>query len=71
MGNEERAMELLRPIMDVMSGSDGGVAFARLRFIFIPDILTSSDKGDPLSADFIRSLENVSKICAALLDGDG
>lgn len=56
------AGELLQPILDVFSGVDGGVAFARLRHSFLPDMLAAQAE-DPTAVEFVLMVRRFSKLC--------
>lgn len=69
MTNEESfelAKTLLDPILDVMGGADGGVAFVKMRK-FIADMAKSPDIGK--STEFITMVTQFSKFSKLCLDG--
>ncbi len=69
MNYHERAKVLLDPILDVIGGSDGGVAFTKLRHQFIPDILRMSNETHSQAAtDMVTSIERFSKLCNIMLE---
>ena len=64
--NGEQSRELLQPILDVMGGADGGVAFSRLRHEFLPDMLAKAESGDALAQEFVLMVRRFSKLCEVL-----
>ena len=66
--HEARARELMQPIVDVMTGADGGVAFSRLYHGFLPDILEKADAGDPLATEFILMVTRFSTLCKTMME---
>lgn len=62
MNIDEQAKSVLDPILDVMSGADGGVAFAKLRHSFIPQILESAC-ADQNAEDILRAFKVVARAC--------
>lgn len=68
MSHADRAGELLQPILEVMGGTDGGVAFARLRHSFLPSMLEAAEKGAPLTVEFVTMVTQFSKLCSTMLE---
>lgn len=65
-----RAKEILDPIIDVFSCADGGVSFANLRHVFMPNFIKiAEDEPDNAAAQqTIDSFIVVSKFCKYLLN---
>lgn len=59
--------ELIQPILDVMSGADGGIAFAKLRFSLLPHIVARADVNDQKGIEALKAFEIVSNLCKSLL----
>jgi hypothetical protein len=65
----EEAQRLLQPMLDLFGGADGGVAFAKLRHGFLPDIIrVHTEKSTQTSEDFLRMVEQFSRLCQLMLD---
>lgn len=59
------AKRLLDPILDVMGGADGGIAFSKLRHMILPAALAQMPDHES-----IRAIEIVSILCQRLLNKD-
>lgn len=68
MDFNQQAKELLDPIMDLMSGADGGVGFAKLRHDFLPDMLEKSANGGALEAELVLVVTRMSVLCKTLME---
>lgn len=66
MSTNHEAQDLLQPMLDLFSGADGGAAFARLRHSFLPDMLEK--RGDPMVDDFLKMVEQMSRLCKIMLN---
>lgn len=64
----EQAGALLQPILDLMGGVDGGVAFAKLRHDFLPEMLEKSQAGGQREAEFILMVTRMSVLCKTLMN---
>lgn len=66
--SKDRAGKLLDPILSVFGGEDGGVAFAKLRHQFLPEILDKA--GTSVTVDeFILMVHRFSGLCEQMLKG--
>lgn len=63
---EDESKVLLDPMLDLFSGADGGVAFAKLRHSFLPDML--SKRGDENVDEFLTMVERFSRLCTLMLE---
>lgn len=68
MDFNQQAKELLDPIMDLMSGADGGVGFAKLRHDFLPAMLEKSATGGALEAELVLVVTRMSVLCKTLME---
>ena len=68
MDNKQQSKELIDPILDLMTGADGGVAFARLHHSTLPYFIAQAEKGDPQAIEMIKCFTKVSKLCRILID---
>jgi hypothetical protein len=61
----DEARELLRPMLDLFSGADGGVGYAKLHHHFLTDIL--SKRGENSNIDrMLEAISLVSRLCAEM-----
>ena len=61
----EEARELLRPMLDLFSGADGGVSYVKLHHHFLTDIL--SKRGENSNIDrMLEAISLVSRLCAEM-----
>lgn len=67
MNKDEISRELVRPILDLMNGSDGGVGFSNLQHSFIPAMLEAESSGDEVAAEMLHIIAKFSKLCDRLL----
>lgn len=65
---QELSQALLQPIMDLMTGADGGVGFSKLRHSFLPEMLQKSAEGGELEAEFILMMTRMSMLCKTLME---
>jgi hypothetical protein len=66
--NEELLVkEIIQPLLDVIGGVDGGVAFTRLQFSLMPHIIARANIGDAKGVEALEAFEVVSNLCSALL----
>lgn len=68
MDHNEQSKELLQPILDLMSGTDGGAGFAKLRHEFLPEMLAKAEANDPLPAEFILMVTRFSRLCKLMME---
>jgi hypothetical protein len=62
----EEAGDLLQPMLDLFGGAEGGVAFARLRHSFLPDML--AQRGTNQNVDeFLASVERMNRLCRLMM----
>lgn len=59
---------LLDPMLDLFGGNDGGVAFSKLRFDFLPNMLEESQNGNAMAAEFILMVSRMSVLCKTLTE---
>lgn len=71
--NFEEVKELMAPILDLFSGADGAVGFAKLR-AFVMEMKTKAD-ATPYSysnktqeVEFMTMVERFSKLCAMMME---
>ena len=62
---QEKARELLKPILGVFGGEDGGVAFTKLLYEFMPHILESKTQN---AAEMTEIITKFSRLCKVLLE---
>lgn len=61
----EEARELLRPMLDLFSGADGGVSYVKLHHRFLTDILAR--RGEDSNIDhMLEAISLVSRLCAEM-----
>jgi hypothetical protein len=62
---KNEARELLDPILSVFAAEDGGIAFAKLRHNFLPEMIDkeSSEKVNESVARFMTMVRQFSKLC--------
>jgi hypothetical protein len=65
--NRKKSADLLKPMLDVFGGADGGGAFVKLQHKFLPDILEMADQGEPTAQAAVLMVERFSKLCAEML----
>ena len=66
-----RAADLLRPILDLMTGVDGAVGYAKLHHSLLPQIvaMVRESKGSTGRADWVlRTVQDFSAICSKILE---
>jgi hypothetical protein len=63
----EEAAELLRPILDLMSGVDGGAGYARLHHEILPAIVHRRRDGCLRSSRVFDTVSHFSSICRVIL----
>jgi hypothetical protein len=68
--HDQEVRKLIEPILNVFGGADGGVAFSRLRFEILPQLLKIQDT-DQRAADAYHAFEVVSRSCQVMLDAVG
>lgn len=56
--------EILQPILDLMSGVDGGIGYIRLRDYFLPELMAI--KGDDRAIQLLEAFRIVSDVCKGL-----
>jgi hypothetical protein len=59
---DQKAQELLQPILDVFTGTDGGVAFSILRHSALPLAIKVN------ASSVVDAFETVSNICRNILE---
>jgi hypothetical protein len=67
---QQQADDLLQPILDLATGADGGAAFTRLRFGFLPEIIARHEAGDKLATELVLHVSSFSRLCSILLKKD-
>lgn len=60
--SEAIAEEIIKPMLDLFSGSDGGMAFVKLRHQVLPLLIKSHPDSPQL-----RTIEHFSAMCKVLL----
>jgi hypothetical protein len=60
MDTDDQIKAILNPIMDVMAGADGGVAFAKLRHSFMRQVMESDGEN---AQDILKSFKVVARAC--------
>lgn len=65
MDTQDQSRKLLDPILSLFGGEDGGVAFAKLRHDFLPDML-AREGTDPTVDEFLMMVRRFSKLCEML-----
>lgn len=61
----DEARELLKPMLDLFSGADGGVSYVKLHHHFLTDIL--SRRGEDSNIDgMLAAISLVSRLCAEM-----
>ena len=68
MTSQEQSKKLLDPILDVIGGADGGVAFARLQHNFLPEMIERYEALDPEAREFMLMVTRFSKMCELMLE---
>jgi hypothetical protein len=64
----EQAADLLRPILDVMAGVDGGVAYAEFHHQILPALIAhAAEGGDSRAMLTLDTVRHFSSICRILL----
>lgn len=63
----KNAKDILIPILDVMTGSDGGVAYAKLQHGYLTDFIKLAESGNIQAIEAVKAFETVSKFCTHLL----
>ena len=58
--------EIIDPIMDVFSGSDGGIAFAKLYHAYLPQWL-EEESTNPQAKMVLDDLRRLSKLCKLMM----
>ena len=66
--HEDKARELLDPILDVFGGSDGGVSFTRLRHRFVPSLLADPNRS-VVADELVAVIERFSRLCQMAQQG--
>ncbi len=66
---DKKVQQLLRPMLDVFGGADGGVAFARLKFDLLPHIYNIQNPSEDI-IQLQKSLETFSMLCKTILDNN-
>lgn len=64
---QQQVDDLLQPILDLATGADGGPAFARLRFNFLPEMIARHEAGDKLATELVLHVSSFSRLCSILL----
>lgn len=68
MDTQEQSQALLQPIMDLMTGADGGVGFSRLCHSFLPEMLEKTAAGGKLEAELVMMVTRMSVLCQTMLE---
>lgn len=63
----DKAGEILQPPLDVFSGADGGVAYAKLRHVMLPKWITDSANGDYDAQQLLKIVEQYSRLCKLVM----
>ena len=63
---EKQSLELMKPMLDVFSGIDGGAAFIKLQHSFLPQMLSKA--GDPQVDEFLKMISQFNRLCKMLLN---
>lgn len=61
----DEARELLKPMLDLFSGADGGVAYIKLHHGFLNDILSRRGENSNID-DMLAAISLVSQLCAEM-----
>ena len=64
----EQSKILLDPILDLAGGTDGGIAFAKLSFQFLPEMLSRAEQGEPMAEEFVLMITRFSTLCKTLME---
>ncbi len=67
MNHDDQSRELLQPILDLMSGLDGGVGFTNLRHGFLPEMLARSAAGEEMPAEIVLMVTQFSVLCKTMM----
>ena len=62
MDTDQQVKSIFNPIMDVMSGADGGVAFAQLCHSFMPMVVENATI-DKNAEDILKAFKVVARAC--------
>lgn len=59
--------EILDPMLDLFSGADGGVAFARLQHEVLPGLIQLAEANNPVAKQKLELIQQFSKLCKICL----
>lgn len=69
---QDKAKALLQPLLDLFSGADGGIAFARLRHDILPEFIRQAEeegtKSGVAAAEIVTIFKQMSALSQAILD---
>jgi hypothetical protein len=64
---DAEAVKDIDPILALFGAEDGGVAFAKLRFGFLPELYSKEGK-TPSEEAFVEMFKRFSRFCQMMLD---
>lgn len=64
---QRNSKEIIDPILDVMGGVDGGVAFAQLHHSLMPELIKAAAEGNEKAISIVKAFELVGQVCKLLL----
>lgn len=64
MDDDNIAREYVQNILDVFTGADGGMAFVKLRHVYLPAMIKDRDQ----FSDMLVAIEKLNKLCGKLLN---
>lgn len=65
---DEQIQQMLQPIMDLFTGTDGGIAYVKLRHSLLPHVWSEVSRPNMTSIEFLEAWDKVSETCKILLE---
>jgi hypothetical protein len=67
MTPQEEAQAVLRPMIDLFGGADGGVGFAKLCHDFLPEMIKLRPE-NPQADEFVKMMYRLSRLCELMME---